>query len=118
MLYEVITLQSEGKLYAAFEKYLKVPMDDELKAVMYNLALDFERKRQFNKAAMACAHIEEHDPAYRDVAEKKTKLLRASDSMVYGDGFLASGSVSGDPLLSTNTDVRPTLGRYESYNFV
>ena len=35
----------------AFEKFRKCrPVDEQVLEAMYNLALDFERKRQFNKA--------------------------------------------------------------------
>ena len=39
----------------AFEKFRKCPVDDPMKDTLYNLALDFERKRQLNKAVSVYA---------------------------------------------------------------
>jgi serine/threonine-protein kinase len=82
-----------------------------LKDLLYNLALDFERKRQFNKAASVYEYIENHDKNFKDVVQKKHRLMQASETMVFGDGLL--GGSTGDELTSTATDTRPTLGRYE-----
>lgn len=106
-----LSFQSQGMLDMAFDKFRRVPVDGEMKNILYTLALDFERKRQFNKAAAVFEHIEEHDPKFKDVSERKRKLVQASETMVFGDGFL--GGTSGDGLMATGTDTRPTLGRYE-----
>jgi serine/threonine-protein kinase len=107
-----LSLQSQGMLDMAFDKFRKVPVDNEVKDILYNLALDYERKRQLNKAAIVYEYIEKHDKKFKDVSQKKAKLLQASETMVYGDGFAGGGSTS-DELLSTASDTRPTLGRYE-----
>ena len=107
-----LSFQSQGMLDMAFDKFRRVPVDGEMKNILYNLALDYERKRQINKAAMVYAYIEEHDKNYKDVGEKKHKLLQASETMIYGDGLLGAGG-SGDELAATATGTRPTLGRYE-----
>ncbi len=107
-----LSFQSQGMLDMAFDKFRRCPVDDEMKDILYNLALDFERKRQLNKAAAVYEHIEETDSRFKDVGERKKRLLQASETMVFGDGLL--GSKSGDDgLLGTATGTRPTLGRYE-----
>ncbi len=108
-----LSFQSQGMLDMAFDKLRRVPVDDEMKAVLYNLALDYERKRQFNKAAVVYGYIEEHDGRFKDVAEKKKKLIQASETMVFGDGFIGGGGSASDDLLSTASTIRPTMGRYE-----
>ncbi|MCJ7596476.1 MAG: CHASE2 domain-containing protein [Desulfobacterales bacterium] len=45
-----LSLQSQGLLDLAFEKFRKCPLDDALTDVVYNLGLDYERKRMYNKA--------------------------------------------------------------------
>ena len=45
-----LAFQGQGQLDMAFDKFRKVPLDDAVMDNLYNLALDFERKRQFNKA--------------------------------------------------------------------
>ncbi len=107
-----VSFQDQGMLDMAFDKFRKVPVNDEMKDVLYNLGLDFERKRQFNKAASVYGYIEEHDGKYKDVVKKREKLQQASENMVFGDSFLG-GSTAGDGLLTSGSDTRPTLGRYE-----
>jgi serine/threonine-protein kinase len=103
-----LSFQSQGMLDMAFDKFRKVPVDEEVKDLIYNLGLDYERKRQYNKAASVYEYIERYDAGYKDVAEKKAKLNRASETMTYGDG-----TTGGDPLLTVTGGERPTLGRYE-----
>ncbi len=107
-----LSFQSQGMLDMAFDKFRRCPVDDEMKNILYNLALDFERKRQLNKAAAVYELIEETDSGFKDVTTRKKRLLQASETMVFGDGMFGSGS-GGDGLMSTATGTRPTLGRYE-----
>lgn len=106
-----LSFQSQGMLDMAFDKFRRVPVNDEMKDILYNLGLDYERKRQFNKAAAVYEYIETEDDSFKDVREKKKKLMQASETMVFGDSFL-SGSGETD-MLETGSDVKPTLGRYE-----
>ncbi len=107
-----LSFQNQGMLDMAFDKLRRVPVDDEVKDILYNLALDFERKRQFNKAASVFEYIEEHDAKFKDVKDRKAKLMQASETMVFGEGILGGGG-GGDGLLATGTGTKPTLGRYE-----
>ncbi|UCD90285.1 MAG: CHASE2 domain-containing protein [Desulfobacterales bacterium] len=107
-----LSFQSQGMLDMAFDKFRRVPVNDEMKDVLYNLALDYERKRQYNKAASVFGYIETHDSKFKDVSERKKKLIHTSETMVFGDGLLRPPAID-DTLLATGTDTRPTLGRYE-----
>ena len=107
-----ISFQSQGMLDMAFDKLRRVPVDDQMKDILYNLALDYERKRQYNKAASVYEYIEKYDEKFKDVAEKKKKLLLASETMMFGDNYLGGGSGDGT-IMPENFDTRPTLGRYE-----
>jgi eukaryotic-like serine/threonine-protein kinase len=107
-----ISFQSQGMLDMAFDKFRRAPVDAEMKDVLYGLGKDYERKRQFTKAASVYEYIEQHDPKYKDVARRKKKLVEASETMIFGDGFL-TGAASSDDLLSAGGDTKPTLGRYE-----
>src|SRR5207253_11358048 len=64
-----LSFQRQGMLDTAFEKFRLCPVDDNLKETLYNLGLDFERKRQFAKAAAVLDHIAAKDPKYKDVVE-------------------------------------------------
>lgn len=100
-----ISFQEQGRLDLAYDKLRRVPVDESLKETLYSLALDFERKRQYHKAVAVYEHIESHDPNYKDIKERKSRNVQVGETVVLGAG--------SDPLLSTSTDVRPTLGRYE-----
>ena len=52
-----LALQGQGQLDAAFDRFRRVPMGDAVMDNLYNLALDFERKRQFNKAQAVYEHM-------------------------------------------------------------
>ena len=53
-----LSLQGQGMLDLAFEKFCKCPVDDtSVKELLYNLGLDFERKQMFNKAVAVYQHI-------------------------------------------------------------
>ena len=87
-----LSFQNQGMLDMAFDKFRRVPVDNEMKDILYNLALDFERKRQFNKAAAVFEYIEEHDAKFKDVADRKKKLMQASETMVFGEGIFGGSS--------------------------
>ncbi len=102
-----LSFQSQGMLDMAFDKFRRVPVDEGMKDVLYNLALDYERKRQFNKAVAVYEHIEAHDAKFKDIPDRKRRLIQASETIVLG------APSTGEPLLTTGTDTKPTLGRYE-----
>ena len=57
-----LALQGQGQLDMAFDRFRRVPMGDALLGNLYSLALDFERKRQFNKAESVYEHMYAYDP--------------------------------------------------------
>ncbi len=107
-----VSFQEQGMLDMAFDKFRRVPMDDQMLDILYNLAQDYERKRQLNKAASVYSYMTEYKSDYKDINDRKSKLMQASETMVFGDGFLGGGSSDKD-ISATNTGTRPTLGRYE-----
>ncbi len=102
-----LSFQSQGMLDMAFDKFRRVPVDDGMKDILYNLALDYERKRQFNKAVAVFEYIERYDAKFKDIEERKKKLIQVGETVVLGAGM------GPDGLIATGTDTRPTLGRYE-----
>jgi tetratricopeptide (TPR) repeat protein len=78
-----LAFQGQGQLDMAFDKFRKCPMDDQVMENLYNLALDFERKRQFNKAEAAFRYIFDFNPKFRDIevrVNRAKQLLRNRDS--------------------------------------
>ncbi|MBI3565090.1 MAG: CHASE2 domain-containing protein [Elusimicrobia bacterium] len=105
-----LSFQGQGMLDLAFEKFRLCPLDDNMKDTLYNLALDFERKRQFSKAAAVLDHIATKAPKYKDVPEKTKMLKAAADGAVFGG--VGGGKKEGTVMI-TGGATKPTLGRYE-----
>lgn len=106
-----LSFQSQGQLDMAFEKYRKCPLDDNMMEVLYNLALDYERKRQFNKAGNVYDYMAQHDPNYRDVPTRRKRSKQMEDTVVLGTG---QGGGSGTMALDGSEGVeKPKLGRYD-----
>jgi serine/threonine-protein kinase len=104
-----LSFQGQGLLDMAFEKFRKCPVEDEaIKELLYNLALDFERKRMFNKAVAVYQHIATVG-SFKDIAERSKKLTAAGDTIIFGP----SGSKKDVTVIMDNAAVKPTLGRYE-----
>ena len=105
-----LSFQGQGMLDLSFEKFRNCPVDDTMKELLYNLALDFERKRQFNKAVAVYGHIAAKDPKYKDIQAKIEMLTKASDGAVFGGSI---GKTSESTMLVAGSSTIPTLGRYE-----
>jgi serine/threonine-protein kinase len=106
-----LAFQGHGQLDLAFDKFRKVPMDDGLMDVLYNLGLDFERKRQFNKAESVFKYMAAYDPKFRDLAHRLTTTKAMSEMVMLGG---ASGKHNTGALLLEKGGVsKPKLGRYE-----
>ncbi len=105
-----LAFQGQGQLDMAFDKFRKCPMDKQLMENMYNLALDFERKRQFNKAEAVFRYMFEFDPKFRDLETRLNRARQLSETVILGGG----GSRSNASLIDTAGNVeKPMLGRYE-----
>jgi serine/threonine-protein kinase len=99
-----LSFQSQGMLEAAFDKFRRCPLDADMLAILYRLAMDFERKRQFDKALDVYAHMATHDAGYKDI---QARMQRARQQGT------ASPASSGMPTLSITGGTKPALGRYE-----
>ncbi len=107
-----LSFQQQGMLDLALEKFRKIPMDEEgARDLLYNLGLDFERKRQFSKALATYQLIIEDGRNFKDLDERIPKLKGAEATMIFGTGAGTHPGDIGATLLTTDT--RPTLGRYE-----
>jgi len=105
-----LALQGQGQLDMAFDRFRRVPLAEAVMGNLYSLALDFERKRQFNKAEAVYEHMAAFDPSYKDI---KTKLARAknlSETVILGGGSAHAG---GTMLLEGGAVEKPMLGRYQ-----
>ncbi|MBE7367416.1 CHASE2 domain-containing protein [Ramlibacter sp. HM2] len=105
-----LALQGQGQLDMAFDRFRRVPMGDEVMANMYNLALDFERKRQFNKAQAVYEHMAAFNPKYKDLQSKLNRAKNLSETVILGGGGAHPG---GTMLLDGGAVEKPMLGRYQ-----
>ncbi|MDE2417078.1 MAG: CHASE2 domain-containing protein [Burkholderiales bacterium] len=106
-----LALQGQGQLDMAFDRLRRVPLNETVMGNLYNLAMDFERKRQFNKAETVYAHMGTFDADYKDI---KTKVARARD---LAEAVILGGSnrshSRGAVLLEGGGVEKPMLGRYQ-----
>lgn len=105
-----LQFQQQGQLDMAYEKFRACPLDDTLMDPLYNLALDFERKRQFNKANSVYAYMAQHNPKFRDLEERMRRAKAMEDTVILGGG---GGARAGGTMLLDGSISRPMLGRYE-----
>ena len=107
-----LAYQGKGDLDMAFACFRRVPVDDSLLDLIYNLALDFERKRQFAKAGSAYGYIAQHNPKFRDVETRMSRSKRMEDTVLLGSAGV--GGAQATMLLEGSGDMeKPMLGRYE-----
>ncbi len=106
-----LAFQGQGQLDMALDKFLKVPMDERTAEMMYNLGLDYERKRQFSKAIGVYEHIQDWNPTYKDVAERINRA-RQIDATPQGLRHAAGGGQASTMITDGGTE-KPMLGRYQ-----
>jgi eukaryotic-like serine/threonine-protein kinase len=105
-----LAFQQQGQLDMAFDKFRKCPIDEQVLENIYSLALDFERRRQFNKAESAFMYINTHDPKFRDVAERMNRAKAMSETIILGGSAQARSSQA--TMMLSGAGEKPTLGRY------
>jgi serine/threonine-protein kinase len=106
-----LAFQGQGQLDMAFDKFRKCPLDDQLMENLYNLALDFERKRQFNKAEGAFRYMADYNPKFRDLEQRLNRARQLSETVILGG---AGANRSNASLLDASGNVeKPMLGRYQ-----
>ncbi|MGA0572089.1 CHASE2 domain-containing serine/threonine-protein kinase [Variovorax sp. VNK109] len=105
-----LALQGQGQLDMAFDRFRRVPMSDAVMDNLYNLALDFERKRQFNKAQAVYEHMATYNKNYKDLQSKLNRAKNLSETVILGGGGAHPG---GTMLLDGGAVEKPMLGRYQ-----
>lgn len=105
-----ISLQGQGLLDLAFEKFRKCPLDDEMRDIIYNLGLDYERKRMMNKAISIYEYINREDTGFRDLNERIPTLKKVLSSLPLS---AHQGKKEERIVVADDLEVKPTVGRYE-----
>jgi serine/threonine-protein kinase len=105
-----LAYQGQGQLDMAYDKFRKCPLDDAVMDNLFNLALDFERKRQFNKAEAVFRYMFEFNPKFRDLEQRLGRAKAMSETVILGG---ASGGRTNQSILENGQMEKPMLGRYQ-----
>ena len=106
-----LAFQGQGQLDMAFDKFRKCPMDQGLMENLYNLGLDYERRRQFNKAEAIFRYMAEHDLGFRDLPQRIARAKQMSETVMLAG---ARGQTAGGTLILGDARMeKPMLGRYQ-----
>ena len=105
-----LSLQGQGQLDMAFEKFRKLALDKSTLELLYNLALDYERKRQFNKAKSVYDYMADFDGKFRDIKTRSNRAQSLEETAILGGGGSSPG---GRLILESGGIKKPMLGRYE-----
>ncbi len=103
-----LAYQGQGQLDLAWDKFRQVPRSDAVLENLYSLGLDFERKRQFNKAEAVFRHVHEFKPAFRDVEGKIVRSHQLAETVVIG----GAASHPGGTLALDASVEKPKFGRF------
>ena len=106
-----LAFQQQGQLDMAFDKFRKAPLNEEVMENMYSLALDFERRRQFNKAESCFRYMATYDPKFRDIQERLNRAKTLSETIILG-GSSAARTTAGTMIMG-GAQEKPMLGRYQ-----
>jgi serine/threonine-protein kinase len=104
-----LAFQGQGQLDMAFDYFRKVPLDGTVMDNLYNLALDFERKRQFNKAEAVFRYMGDYNPKFRDLEARLSRAKQMSETVILGGVQTHPG---GTLVLGGGAE-KPMLGRYQ-----
>lgn len=104
------SFHNQGQLDQAFERYRKCSTDETVLEYLYNLAQDYERKRQLNKAVSVFEFIQAHSSEYRDVNERIERTRQAAQKYAMNPG--ASNNMNQTLILDNTGVQKPMLGRY------
>ncbi|ALG69179.1 CHASE2 domain-containing serine/threonine-protein kinase [Beggiatoa leptomitoformis] len=102
-----LAFQGQGQLDMAFEKFRLCPADEGMLGLLYNLALDYERKRQSRHAAAVYRYILSHSPNFRDSERRLERLRSLRKPRLRGTTSVL------DDWLHDESGEKPQLGRYQ-----
>ena len=105
-----LALQGQGQLDMAFDRFRRGPAGDALMGNLSGLALDFERKRQFNKSQAVYEHMASLDKNYKGLDVKLNRAKNLSETVILGGNNVNSGATV---LLAGGGVQKPMLGRYQ-----
>jgi serine/threonine-protein kinase len=103
-----LAYQGQGQLDLAWDKFRQVPLSEQLLDNLYNLGLDFERKRQFNKAEAVFRYMHGFNPKFRDLETRLSRAKQLSETVMLGGASSHPGGT-----LQLGAGEKPKFGRFE-----
>ena len=106
-----INYHNQGLYDQAFIEFKRCPADLYVLDPLYQLGLEYERKRQFVKAIGVYEYMREIDPDYRDIQARIARLNTGTESAVAT--MIAQEQKPEETLVLDQTGIeKPRLGRY------
>lgn len=105
------THRQQGRLDDAFRCLGRCRPDDDVIEALYQLGMDYERRRRFNRAGEVFRWLLRHRPGHRDVRER----IEHNDNLHNQASLGRAGSMNSTQTLVLTDDAvqKPMLGRYE-----
>lgn len=104
-----LNLQNQGLLDAAQEQFEACVNDPSVDESLYQLGLEFERRRQFPKALALYQKLEQADPQFHDVARRRAHLETLTAHL---PGAAVVGGGTATVALDHPAVEKPVIGRY------
>ena len=101
--------QNLGQLDQAFEYLCLCGNGGGQQEQLYELGLNFERRRQFSKAISVYDHIASQKKAYRDIQERLSHLRSLPQALPQH----SNGSATATIVMDNAALERPVIGRYQ-----
>ena len=108
-----LAFQQQGQLDMAFDKFRRAPLNEEVMENLYSLALDFERRRQFNKAESVFRYMATFDAKFRDIQERLDRAKKLSETIILGGSAAARTNAATMVMQGAGGAEKPMLGRYQ-----
>jgi serine/threonine-protein kinase len=107
-----VAFQQNGQLDEALECFLKLPLNESVISLFYELGLAFEAEGSFKKAADAYALVARLDPHFREIHNRTAhcKSMENTGRLIMPSGW---GSAAAAAPISDDDSPRVMLGPYQ-----
>jgi serine/threonine-protein kinase len=104
-----LSFQSQGLLDLAFDKFRKIPLNNETKDLIYNLGLEYEKKRKIERAISVYEYINKGG-GFRDLNDRIPNLKGDDKSSTIGS---YEGVQDANIVDDSFVEAKSKVGRYE-----
>jgi len=104
--------QTQGNLNQAFEHYQQCEHTDDMSKTFYNLGLEFERRRQFDRALDVYQHL--HTERGKFFKDSETRIIRLKEvTSKFPSSGVTSNAATQIMVIEDSGVEKPMLGRYQ-----